>query len=170
MVAKDISNTKVVSITNESTLDNALRIMMTNNLTEIPVVDKSFSNEKILGVLTLNEIQSILSKENFKKQFTSSLAAELKTLQPSQTIKVSDEYSIKEIPVPKDLVGKSLAETKIRNIFNVEVLMIKKDKIDSSEFNGQNIVTAEPNYVFEVDDKLVLFGKDENIKKFERLI
>lgn len=169
LVAKDISNTKVVSISTESTLDSALRIMMTNNLAEIPVVDKSNSDEKISGVLTLNEIQSILSRENFKKQFTTSLAAELKTLQPLQTIKVSDEYSIKEIPIPKELVGKSLAETKIRNRFNVEVLMIKKDKRDSSGFNNQNIITAEPNYVFDVDDKLVLFGKDDNFKKFEML-
>uniref|UniRef100_A0A832DJ37 CBS domain-containing protein n=1 Tax=Ignavibacterium album TaxID=591197 RepID=A0A832DJ37_9BACT len=167
LVAKDISNTKVVSITSDSTLDNALRMMMRNNLTEIPVVDKSSSEEKILGVLTLNEIQSILSKENFKKQFTSSLAAELKTLQPLQTIKVSDDHSIKEIPVPKELVGKSLAETKIRNLFNVEVLMIKKDKVDSLGVKNQNIITAEPNYVFEIGDKLVLFGKDENIRKFE---
>lgn len=169
LVAKDITNNKVVSITTEDTLDSALRIMMTNNLTEIPVIDKSISEKKILGVLTLNEIQSILSKENFKKQLTSSLAEELKTLQLLQTIKVSDEYSIKEIQIPSRLVGKSLVETKIRNLFNVEVLMIKKDKIDSSGFIKQNIITAEPKYVFEADDKLILFGKDENIKRFEML-
>lgn len=167
LVAKDISNPRVVTIDSKSSLDDALRLMMKYNLTEIPVVDKSFDTKKVLGIVTLQEIQSILSKESFKNQFTSSLAAELKTLKPRQTIKVSDDYSIKEIRVPDSLIGKTLAETRIRNKFNIEILMIKKNKISIDGLNEQKIITAEPNYRFDAEDELVIFGKDEKLKQFE---
>lgn len=167
LVAKDISNPNVISIDSKSSLDDALRLMMKFNLTEIPVVDKSHETEIISGILTLQEIQSILSKESFKNQFTSSLATELKTLQLRQTIKVSDEHSVKEIKVPDTLIGKTLFEARIRNKFNIEVLMIKKNKTSIDGLSEQKIITAEPNYKFEPEDELVLFGKDENLKKFE---
>lgn len=167
LVAKDISNLKVICIDSKSNLDDALRLMMKHNLSEIPVIDKSAEIEEILGILTLQDIQSILTKESFKNQFTSSLATELKTLQTRQTIKVSDEYSIKEIKVPDSLVGKTLSETRIRNKYNIEVLMIKKNESSIDGINKQNIITAEPNYKFESEDELVLFGKDENLLKFE---
>lgn len=167
LVAKDISNPKVICVDSKSNLDDALRLMMKHNLSEIPVIDKSAEIEEILGILTLQDIQSILTKESFKNQFTSSLATELKTLQTRQTIKVSDEYSIKEIKVPDSLVGKTLSETRIRNKYNIEVLMIKKNESSIDGINKQNIITAEPNYKFESEDELVLFGKDENLLKFE---
>jgi CIC family chloride channel protein len=167
LVAKDISNPKVICIDSKSNLDDALRLMMKYNLSEIPVVNKSAEIEEILGILTLQDIQSILTKESFKNQFTSSLATELKTLQTRQTIKVSDEYSIKEIKVPDSLVGKTLSETRIRNKYNIEVLMIKKNETSIDGISKQNIITAEPNYKFESGDELVIFGKDENLLKFE---
>ncbi|MFN3873336.1 MAG: chloride channel protein [Ignavibacterium sp.] len=167
LVAKDISNPRVVTIDSKSSLDDALRIMMKYNLTEIPVVDKSSDTKKVSGIITLQEIQSILSKESFKNQFTSSLAAELKTLKPRQTIKVSDDYSIKEIRVPDSLIGKTLAETRIRNKFNIEILMIKKNKTSIDGVSENIIITAEPNYRFEAEDELVIFGKDEKLKQFE---
>lgn len=141
--------------------------MMKNNITEVPVIDKSSIEQRPLGVLTLDEIQSIISRENFKKQFTSSLAQELKTLHTEQSIEVAEGYSIKEIIVPKSLIGKSLKETQIRNHYNIEVLMIKKNRKNSSGIENGIIITAEPNYVFEEDDKLVLFGRSDNIRKFE---
>lgn len=167
LVAKDISNPKLICIDSKSNLDDALRLMMKYNLSEIPVLDKSAEIEEILGILTLQDIQSILTKESFKNQFTSSLATELKTLQTRQSMKVSDEYSIKEIKVPDSLVGKTLSETRIRNKYNIEVLMIKKNQTSIDGINKQNIITAEPNYKFESEDELVLFGKDENLLKFE---
>lgn len=170
LVAKDISNPKVICIDSKSSLDDALKLMMKYNITEIPVVKKSSDNEEISGLLSLQEIQTILSKESFKNQFTSSLATELKTLQPKQIIKVSDEYSIKEIKVPEMLIGKTLSETRIRNSYNIEVLMIKKNKTTIDGVNEQKIITAEPNYKFEAEDELVLFGKDENLLRFENEI
>ncbi len=66
LVAKDISNPKVICIDSKSNLDDALRLMMKYNLSEIPVVNKSAEIEEILGILTLQDIQSILTKESFK--------------------------------------------------------------------------------------------------------
>ncbi len=166
LVAKDISNPNIISIDSGNSLADALKLMMKHNLTEIPVFDKSSDNYRITGILTMQEIQSILSRESFKNQFASSLATELKTLQQKQTIKISDDYSIKEIKVPDKLIGRTLSEARIRNNFNVEVLMIKKIKTTIDGVSEQKIITAEPNYRFEPEDQIVVFGKDENLKRF----
>lgn len=167
LVAKDISNPNVVAIDSQSTLSDALRIMMKHNLTEIPVINRSDNSEENVGVLTLTEIQSVLSRENFKNQFATSLASELKTLQQRQSIRVSDDYSIKEIKVPQNLIGKTLSEIKLRNKFGIEVLMIKKIDFSIDGMKKQILITAEPDYRFEIGDEIILFGKNENLEKFE---
>lgn len=167
LVAKDISNPNVVAIDSKSTLSDALRIMMKHNLTEIPVINRSDNSEENVGVLTLTEIQSVLSRENFKNQFATSLASELKTLQQRQSIRVSDDYSIKEIKVPQNLIGKTLSEIKVRNKFGIEVLMIKKIDFSIDGMKKQILITAEPDYRFEIGDEIILFGKNENLEKFE---
>ncbi|MCX8105343.1 MAG: chloride channel protein [Ignavibacterium album] len=167
LVAKDISNPSLVVIDSNSTLSDALRIMMKHNLTEIPVVMRSDNSEQTMGVLTLTEIQSVLSRENFKNQFATSLASELKTLKQRQSIRVSDDHSIKEIKVPQNLIGKTLSEIKLRNKFGIEVLMIKKTDISIDGIQKQYLITAEPDYRFEIGDEIILFGKNENLRKFE---
>lgn len=167
IVAKDISNPNLFTIESKQVLNNALQLMMKQNLTEIPVLKIWDNHEEILGVLTLKEIQSVLSRESFKNHFASSLTSELKTLKQRQSIKISDEYSIKEIKVPESLVGKTLSEIKLRNQYAIDVLMIKKSEISIEGSQDQKIIMAEPDYRFESDDEIVLFGKNENLIKFE---
>ncbi len=168
-IIKDIYDPKIILIDSEDTLDNALHLMLKNNLTEISVIDYSTGKQKILGILTLNEIQSILTKENFRRQFTSILSQELRTLHLSNSIEIAEGYSIREIKVPNKLIGKNLKETRARNLYNVEILIIKKDQNKESQKNNDTtIITADPNYVFEKNDILIVLGRNENILKFEK--
>lgn len=168
-IIKDIYDPKIISIDSQDTLDKALFLMMKNNLTEIPVINYLTGKQKVLGILTLDEIQSILVKENLKKQFASILSQELRTLHLSNSIEIAESYSIREIKVPKKLIGKNLKETRLRNLYNVEILMIKKNQNRKSQKNNDTtIVTADPNYFFEENDILIVLGRNENILNFEQ--
>ncbi|WP_034448246.1 potassium channel family protein [Butyrivibrio sp. AE2032] len=67
------------------------------------------------------------------------------------------EYSIFEITVPKDWIGKSLAELGIRNKLHLNVLSIKRD--------GKAILEFPADLVFETGDTVTIFGADKDIQK-----
>ncbi len=67
------------------------------------------------------------------------------------------EYSIFEITVPKDWIGKSLAELGIRNKLHLNVLSIKR--------NGKAILEFPADLVFETGDTVTIFGADKDIQK-----
>lgn len=65
--------------------------------------------------------------------------------------KFSDEYSIVEIKVPKNFVGKTLVELNLRHRFSANVIAIKNiDKLN---------ITPSPEYVFKESDTIIVLGK-----------
>jgi trk system potassium uptake protein TrkA len=98
------------------------------------------------------------------------LSSELKTITDSVSSTVAEGYSIAEVVVASDLIGQSLSELKIRSNYGLEVLMIKKphDMFDESE-EKELIISADPNYKLKWGDKLVVFGRDENIERFKKI-
>jgi trk system potassium uptake protein TrkA len=76
-------------------------------------------------------------------------------------IRLSDEYSIEEILTPPNLSGKSLTELDLRAKYNINVIAIrhKKDQVK---------ISPEPDYVLSENDILVVIGKNEELKQFEK--
>jgi len=85
-----------------------------------------------------------------------------------QELALSKEYSIKEITIPEDLVGKSILEEDIRAKYGLTILAVrnyseKKDK------NQENLLLSPaPQYVFQENDRLLLFGKNKDIENFRK--
>ena len=67
------------------------------------------------------------------------------------------DYSIFEIKVPKEWIGKSLVDLGVRNKLHLNVLSIKRD--------GKAILEFPANLVFEDGDTVTIFGADKDIKK-----
>ncbi|MCQ2502592.1 MAG: TrkA family potassium uptake protein [Saccharofermentans sp.] len=67
------------------------------------------------------------------------------------------DYSIFEITVPENWIGKSLSELGIRKNFHLNVLSIKR--------NNNTILEFPADMVFEKGDTVTLFGADKDIKK-----
>ncbi|MBE6948795.1 MAG: TrkA family potassium uptake protein [Ruminococcaceae bacterium] len=72
-------------------------------------------------------------------------------------IKLSGEYSICEIPVVRDWIGKAIITIDVRNKHHVNIIAIKQDDV------LQPIPGA--NYVFRENDHIVLIGRNEDIFK-----
>ena len=165
LIANDIADNQVASITRKQDLDYALKIVIKGDIEELPVIENE-KDRKVVGVISRSDILSIYNKETLKSDLADGLTRELSTLNESRVSRIADGYAIIEKRPSMNFVGKTLAELKLRNIYGLEVLMIKKSKelFDESQ-RDVRIVMPSYNYLVERDDMLVLFGTDENISK-----
>lgn len=89
-------------------------------------------------------------------------------------LELAPGYSIEEITVPDRYSGMTLAETKIREQYNLNVIGIKKQvtrmvkgrMMKDETFN----FTPSPDDVVEKGDVLVIIGKEEDLDRFSQTI
>lgn len=72
---------------------------------------------------------------------------------------ISDEYSVFEMKVRNEWIGKPLNQSNIRSKYNLNVMAVRGD-------NG--IIVPDPEYVFTEDDSIFLFGKSSVLKKLSK--
>lgn len=118
-------------------------------------------------LLKLLKIEELLIPESMAAAW---LARSLRMPDVLNTFPIGQGYEIAEINVPKSLVGKSLADADLRGRFELNVVTILKRKVASSCTSiTPQIDTVygipEPTRVFEAADILVVFGKEQNVKK-----
>jgi len=169
IVASDVINPQVITISKDYDLDYVLNLFGKWNLDQFPVVDTESPN-KILGAVSRQEVISIYNRESLKVNFASGLSKELKSIKHTATAKVATGYSIAELGVPKMFIGKTLVELKIRNKYGLEVLMIKQKKDFLTDVNSEaEIVTPDTEYKLKRTDTLVIFGLDEKIDNLRKI-
>jgi CIC family chloride channel protein len=169
IVASDVINPQVITISKDNDLDYVLNLFGKWNLDQFPVVDPESPN-KILGAVTRQEVISIYNRESLKVNLASGLSKELKSIEHTATAKVATGYSIAELGVPKSFIGKTLVELKIRNEFELEVLMIKQQKDFLADVKLEaEIMTPDPDYKLKGTDTLVIFGSDKRIDYLRKI-
>lgn len=72
-------------------------------------------------------------------------------------VELTPDYSIYEIAVPSQWVGKSIVEAAVRTRYNVSVLATKK--------MGELFPMPSPDHIFVRDETLMIFGHDKDINK-----
>lgn len=169
LVANDIANPQFTFAKPDDDLDFILRLFSKLNVDSIPVISNDYE-EKILGAINRQEVLLIYNRESLKLNLSEGISDELKTISKSGTSTVAAGYSIAEIVVSTDLIGKSLLDLRIRSNYGLEVLMIKHqhELFDESQ-KKELIISADPDYKLKWGDKLVVFGKDENIERFKKI-
>jgi K+/H+ antiporter YhaU regulatory subunit KhtT len=169
LVANDIANPNVTLAKPDDDLDYVLRLFSKLNVDSIPIISGD-DKQKILGAISRQEILLIYNHESLKLNLAEGLSNELKTITDSGSSTVAAGYSLAEVNVPIEIIGKSLTELKIRSNYGLEVLMIKQphEMFDES-LDKDLIISADPNYKFKWGDKLVVFGEDKNIERFKKI-
>lgn len=118
-------------------------------------------------LLKLLKIEELLIPESMAAAW---LARSLRMPDVLNTFPIGQGYEIAEINVPKSLVGKNLEEADLRGRFELNVVTILKRKVASSCTSiTPQIDTVygipEPTRVFDAADILVVFGREQNVKK-----
>jgi trk system potassium uptake protein TrkA len=80
-------------------------------------------------------------------------------------MQVSPGTGIMEVKAPEPFIGKHLSETNVRNILGITILEIRRKAPD-----GSTVSTPAPggNEIIREGDILIVFGADENLKRFEK--
>ena len=76
-------------------------------------------------------------------------------------LEISDEYSVSEIEVPAPWIGKNLLDLKVRNVYKVSIIAIRR---------GETIlVTIDPKAPLEQNDVLIVIGRNQDIENIIKL-
>ncbi len=166
LVASDIAIRNVVIVNENDNLDYVFKLLGNSSVHQFPVSD---NKGNILGTITRQAVISAYNKATMKMNVRDSFATELRAIDKVNISKVADGYSIIEKNVPHSFIGKSMIDLRFRNTYGLEILMVKNKASILSDDEEDKIIIPDPNYKFTPDDVLVLFGSDDNIKKFNEL-
>ena len=166
IVAKDISKPVRFYVKNSEKLTTAFNLMNKFGLNELLVVDSN--NFYPLGIIGYSDIQKHINLEYFKNNLSYNFSSEISKLESFSKVKVFENYYVSEIVVPKRFIGKSLSSLKFREVFQLEVILIHKRQ-DSENENRTEVIESNPYYIFNENDSILVFGKEEFINKFIEL-
>jgi trk system potassium uptake protein len=75
-------------------------------------------------------------------------------------IRLSKDYSVSQIIVPENFVGKTVEDLDLYNKYEVHYIGVKE---------GDTITTLAPDYVIQEQDKIILAGNHKNLEKIAKL-
>ncbi len=81
-------------------------------------------------------------------------------------IEVAEGVSVLELKSPLQFVGKTLAESRIRKLYGVTVLVLRR--APQPDGTQETIVTPNADDEIELGDTLVIFGADDKLHKLEQ--
>jgi trk system potassium uptake protein TrkA len=118
-------------------------------------------------LLKLLKIDELLIPESMAAAW---LARSLRTPDVLNSLSVGRGYEIAEVNIPKNLIGKNLLEADLRGKYELNVVTILKRKVASSCSSVTPQIEhvygiPEPGRVFEENDILVVFGREQNVRK-----
>ena len=163
LVAKDIASQEVTCVTDSDNLENVMRLFELRDAETFPVVSAG-DTEKIIGTIRRGNVIAAYNNELLHSEDTERFAHELRSVTESRHKKVFDNYYVSIGKAPAVFVGKSLSSIKLRNNYNVELLIIKKHLVNL-ESKDEEMIMPSSDYIIEDGDELILFGLEENLNK-----
>lgn len=157
----------VIIAIGEDTGANIMATAMVKKLHPNRIISRAISSihETILEAM---DVQTIIHPE---EETAERWAKKLSLKGLVESFELSINYSIAEIAIPDQLVGKTIEEVGFRNNYNLVCVTIIKKIVDKNIFGKakrinriQGVVTTDT--VLESADILVIYGENEDIKKF----
>ncbi len=86
------------------------------------------------------------------------------------SLNISEEYAVMEILIPQKYVGMKVSEADLRKKYNINILTIKQDIqkhiLSKHIYETRIIGVISPDYIFQANDILIVFGHVIDIKKW----
>jgi CIC family chloride channel protein len=165
LLAEDVANESVPVCFPGDSLSQALLKFERSGLTELPVVTSS-EHPELIGVLHYTEVFSMYNAQLMKHDAAETLAHRVSTSTPLQKVRLVKDFSMVEWEPPAFLWGQTLEQAHLPSRYQVRVVLVKKPVRDSSEVVP---VVPGPHYVIEKEDRLLIYGHDEDVERALRL-
>ncbi len=154
LIAKDIANREVETVTLEDNCQTVLDKLSRNNHEGLPVVDPK-NRKKLIGMVWRKDILDAYNREIERRDIASSFASRITMKNIDSHIHFMEGYAITEIPVPHDFIGKSIKDLNIRAKYGVDILLIR----NNTEAGSKIKAIPNPDYIFSINDSIVIAGE-----------
>lgn len=166
VIARDLADLDITFVQESDNLEQVMQLFALKRVEEFPVLAQARPG-KVLGLIRQQDIIDAYNQAIVKFNLSRSLAEELKLVEKEQDHEVMPGFVTTELNVPGAFIGKSLAELKIRNRFNIEILMVEQAATSlSQEADGGEKFIPNQSYRFKVEDQVIIFGKKDHIDAF----
>jgi trk system potassium uptake protein TrkA len=163
-------DTAVVSI-GEDIEASVLVVMLLKELGLKEIVAKSITDLHGRILVNLGVDRVIFPEREMANRIANSLV--MPTIM--DFIQLSDEYSIAEIPAPKEFGGKTLKELGIRARYNMNVLAIRRkvptlEEEGTTSFTEETVISPIADDKIEAGDILVVLGENSKFHKLAKML
>lgn len=166
IIARDLTDNDVTFVKDSDNLEQVMQLFAAKRVEEFPVLAEARAG-KVLGLIRQQDIIDAYNQAIVKFNLSHGLAEELKLVAKEQYHEVMPGFVTTELIVPDELIGKSLAELKIRNRFNIEILMVNRAVMAPvQDQDGSEKFIPNQSYRFNAEDQVILFGKKDHIDAF----
>jgi CIC family chloride channel protein len=126
IVAQDLANPDVRSVTADDNLDLVMRLFGRAYVDELPVVD-SAESKRIIGTVHRAHVIELYNRAIFKRDLAGTLGTNVDSLAAGsvKTVELAEGYALAEVEAPGLFDGKTIAELDVRAKYGVEILVIK---------------------------------------------
>jgi CIC family chloride channel protein len=164
LVAADVYEPKYETVSLDDNSNLAMEKMRKYDWESLPVTD-SENSKKVIGVVHIKDIQDAYYKAIERIDLADSFASSIRKTDEGDELHFMEGYSVLQIHVPKQFVGKSIKELNIRARFGVDILSVKTVSKKSAQIKA----IPSPDYVFQENDSIILAGEVKNINKIKIL-
>jgi len=159
----DICNTHFPTITDETPVNEALRMMIEMDIEALPVLEY---NGSITGQVRRSDILREYQELLIQTQTAGNLALSMKYVHGyfHEKTEVIPGFLLARIDVPTQFLNLSVHTLNVRKKYDIDVILIRKKK-----GTGFKDIIPSPSTLMVHGDQLLIFGRQESIEKVCRL-
>ena len=164
VLAVDMADSRATACQPEESLRDALLKFERSGLTELPVVEPQTGT--LTGILPYSEVIARYNEEVFRRDTGDMLARRLRTSHQDELIDLGSGVALRTWRPPPIFWGKSLAEAKLPQRFNVQAVMIRPAAEPGANApGGKNVMLPDRDYVIGERDQIIACGRREDLNR-----
>ncbi|MEP7010994.1 MAG: chloride channel protein [Acidobacteriota bacterium] len=143
-------------------LHRATEMFAASAFERLPVIDEE---NRLIGVLSKRDLLAIYAQEVLGRPAVLAKFISSRDDQPSRDyVELPPDFALEMVPVPPDLIGKTLAEAKLPQTWGARVIEIRRRKA----FGEEEHMIPGGDTTLEAGDLLVLVGPAERLDRLIR--
>ncbi|HXO41842.1 MAG TPA: chloride channel protein, partial [Thermoanaerobaculia bacterium] len=157
VVAHDLMVPVGTVVSKDERLHRATQLFAQSDYERLPVVD---DDGRLLGVLAKRDLMAVYAQEVLgRPSLLATFVSSRDSGSSRQYVELPPDFALRMVPVPEDLVGRTLAEARLPQTLGARVIEIKRHGR-----HGEEQVIPDADTVLESGDLLVLIGPTAHVE------
>lgn len=168
LIASDVANPNVLTVNDKDNLDDVMKQFGRSGLDELPVIVNKNGTQEVVGTIWQRDVIEAYNHQIFLRDMTGELGQSFQNLKKKKTVHVVDNYHFSELEAPTAMTGRTLQEINLRNKFDLELLLIKRNE---GHGKARKMIYIQPggSTKIKMNDMLLVFGDQKKIDHLSKI-